>query len=371
MWYFGDGDSSNLINPNHQYLQSGSYDVTIIVNDQNGCKDTITKNVNAFNPPIASFSTLNVLCSKDIQLFVDSLSAGNYQWNFNGNQFSNLGQDFIYSFDSAGVYNIELVVDSGGCSDTMSKVIIIDSIPDAKFAVDNDCSNPIQLTNLSSSYNSIKWSFGDNDSSSFDNPTHQYLEDGIYNVSLIVMDSIGCSDTLNIEVNAHSKQVVDLVSVLDSCSGKYRFFVEPDNLANSYLWEFGDGLTSTNVNPEHIYSSLGIFNPLVIINPNAVCSDTISTVLDVTVSENNIPYLPNCFTPNNDGKNDYFEIEGNSFCEYDYYSVYSRWGQLLFKSKSLFEKWDGKKDGFDLPEGIYVIIFEGKKSFISFVTILR
>jgi gliding motility-associated-like protein len=89
------------------------------------------------------------------------------------------------------------------------------------------------------------------------------------------------------------------------------------------------------------------------------------------VSKYDIPYLPNCFTPNNDGKNDYFEIEGNSLCDYDYYSVYSRWGQLLFKSKSLYEKWDGRKDGIDLPEGVYVIIFEGKKSFISFVTILR
>jgi len=526
VWYFGDGDSSSLVSPNHHYFQNGSYDVTIIVSDLNGCNDTLMKTVNAFNPPTASFSTTSLLCSKSVQLLVDSLGQGIYQWNINGSQFSNLGQDFVFDFDSVGVFNIELIVDSAGCTDTLNKVvtidsipeasfsfitgcdtivdftnssidnvitywdfgdgnsssqinpshyyvndsvytvtliienakgckdtlvqnisyhhppvasflshvppctneisftvdslggtmykwdiggillinngqdfsvnlnsfgyidvvlvvdsagctdtlqesIFVDSIPEAKFVIDKDCGNPIQFTNLSSGFDQVSWNFDDNDSSLANNPTHLFLNNGAYNVSLTVADSNGCKDTFSMLVNAHEKIIAEVLTSLDSCRGEYQFFVNPDSMVSSYLWWFGDGVSSNQNNPTHIYSELGLYNTMVILNSNSICADSIGAILDVKASKFDIPYLPNCFTPNSDGSNDFFEVEGNSLCDYESYSVFSRWGQMLFKSQSLFEKWDGKVDGVDLPEGVYVIIINGKKPYLSFVTILR
>lgn len=370
-WFFADGDSSVLLHPSHQYALNGNYLVSLIVEDANGCKDTISKTVIYHHPPVASFFAEVIPCTNEVAVVVDSSGSALYHWQFGGLQFQNFGQDFTFSANSTGFINIVLIVDSAGCTDTISQNVFVRSIPTANFSIESNCVNPIQFVNSSHDFVSSYWMFGDGDSSIISIPLHQYVSEGNYFVSLVVSDSLGCKDTISNFVNAHTALEGEIVSLLDSCSGKYQFYINPDSLSNNLLWDFGDGTFSNLQSPVHSYINNGTYYPIVLLNPGAVCVDSITSIMTTESSIYQKQYFPNCFSPNNDGKNDFFFIVGNGLCDYTHYAIYSRWGQLIYKSTTLFEKWNGKKDGEELPEGVYVIILEGKSPLVSFVTILR
>jgi len=77
------------------------------------------------------------------------------------------------------------------------------------------------------------------------------------------------------------------------------------------------------------------------------------------------------FTPKKDGINDKYEITDKSFCKYIGYTIFNRWGQELFHTSNIRDPWDGKQNGNDLPEGVYVIILHGEKPASKFITIMR
>jgi gliding motility-associated-like protein len=78
-----------------------------------------------------------------------------------------------------------------------------------------------------------------------------------------------------------------------------------------------------------------------------------------------VPYIPNAFTPNGDGLNDYFRILGlppENITQFNL-QIFNRWGQLVFSSKDILEGWDGKLNGEVCPEGdyVWVIFYEDNK----------
>jgi gliding motility-associated-like protein len=136
-------------------------------------------------------------------------------------------------------------------------------------------------------------------------------------------------------------------------------FTNTSTNATSYLWLFGDGWVDSTRNPTHLYIDSGKFTvTLIIFNNDSICRlkpDT-STFDFITTNFCNI-YIPNVFSPNNDGKNDLFHIVAEGYSNYNLI-IYNRWGEKVFTSTDVNILWNGKLNntGADAPDGTYYYI---------------
>ena len=133
-------------------------------------------------------------------------------------------------------------------------------------------------------------------------------------------------------------------------------FVDASQLAVQWSWEFGDGSPSTQQSPYHVYQQIGSYNVCLTVSSIFNCIADTCKMVDVTEGIQ----IPNVFTPNGDGYNDYFNIEASGMTQF-HLQVFNRWGVLLFESSSAYVKWDGKTiSGDDASDGTYYYILNAK-----------
>ncbi len=148
----------------------------------------------------------------------------------------------------------------------------------------------------------------------------------------------------------------------DTCTSLFTFTAEAKN-AYSFYWKFPDGTESTEKNPALIINPDFYNKPIMlIVSPGTVCADTAFGTVSLPDSITKLT-IPNVFTPNGDGVNDYFKIEGLlSQCDEAAVEVYNRWGQLIFSDDKTYFAWDGKdKNGMEISDGVYFIMLKSKK----------
>lgn len=149
-------------------------------------------------------------------------------------------------------------------------------------------------------------------------------------------------------------------------------FVDTSILAAQWYWDFGDGMTSSQESPYHVYNAPGFYNVcLWIVSPDN-CMDSACTTIEV--EEGMI--VPNVFTPNGDGFNDDYEIRCSGMSHF-FLQIYDRWGVLMFECFSPTVRWDGKTlSGELVSEGTYYYILNANSettdySQHGFLTLLR
>ena len=280
-WYFGDGDSSSLINPSHLYLTPGTFQVQLIVYTNFGCEDTSSFSVTVHPNPVANFFA-DTVCLNAVTSFVDSSLGSPISWNWNfgdGNIDSVQNPTHIYLIYSA-FYTQLIVTNQFGCTDTILKSILVLPKVDADFYSFPSCLNRTTIFTDTSRGSPVfwNWDFGDGNFSSAQNPIHTYSSSGIFTVTLIVTNSSGCSDTL---VKNH---LVNRAPTPDFTGDTvcYGFPTSFTNLTTSYLpitsyfWDFGDGNTDTSQNPIHLYSASGIYNVLISTTNSGGCNSFIT-----------------------------------------------------------------------------------------------
>ena len=145
--------------------------------------------------------------------------------------------------------------------------------------------------------------------------------------------------------------------------------------ADSYLWDFGDGSTSTVVNPQHTYTSKGSFTVKLTATNKGACSNTISLgklILRYEV----VIFIPNTFTPNADGINDDFGVKITSLRTY-HIQIFNRYGQQLYEARDILKRWDGTYNGNPVPVGTYYYVItatslnDDNLKEAGYVTVLR
>lgn len=218
----------------------------------------------------------------------------------------------------------------------------------------------VSFTNKSVLGDEWLWDFGDGVTSTVIDPKHTYSEPGLYEVTLTVIDSNTCniSDVYrrNILVIDQGKAIFDVK--YDRCSDEL-IIDNRSERAYSYAWDFGDGTTSTDENPEHFYDEDGFYTIKLLINEDSYCSDTISSTIKIEKLGDQDFKLYNVFTPNNDDLNDCFRFDGlETFCEGIEWKVYNRWGELVFQTTDPNACWDGTLPNSEvpLPESEYFYI---------------
>jgi gliding motility-associated-like protein len=216
-WDFGEDPAdpnnfSSSIHPVHAYGNAGTYNVSLTVTTDKGCRDQTFKEVVIYPHPQADY-VYDQACEDVVTNFTSSINLGpgtevlNYSWDFgNGMQVEGPGRveaSMKYKENGgAGVYTVQLVVTAtGNCKDTISKEVIINPEPLAGFQSTNVClydstefRNDTKLA--SGSLSSWVYEFGDGSSTFGPNPNHLYFEPGRYAVTLTVISDSGCIDNV-------------------------------------------------------------------------------------------------------------------------------------------------------------------------------
>ena len=283
-WSFGDGGTSTLTNPSHTYLTAGIYTVQLITISSAGCRDTITKtnliNIGTIN---AAFTNANSVCVTVPLSFTNTSSPAPVAsaWDF-GDATTSTQTNPVKVYTAPGIYTIQLIADFGGCFDTAYSTVTVFNKPAAGFTQTNtlSCSAPltVSFTDISTNAISYNWDFGDGNTSTQQNPLHTYTATGIYDVTLIVTNRDGCSDTLRkidlVKIQPPQVTINNLtVSGCAPLTWTFSSTVLSVDPAIGYQWDFGDGGTSILPNPTHIFSA-GIYTIQLTITTAGGCTAT-------------------------------------------------------------------------------------------------
>ncbi len=292
-WQFGDGSTSTIENPSHTY-SAGTYTVSLIVTNSNGCADTLTKtDLITFGNVKADFSVPVSVCQGSDVNFVNTSSPtpSGAAWSFGDGTFSGSLQPSKV-FAKPGNYNIKLVASFDACKDSVSKSIEVLASPSVDFTGSPvvSCKAPLTVNFASntSEGGSYLWDFGDGASSNAANPSHTYLKEGFYPVKLIFTNAAGCSDSVIkedfIKIKSPVVSINDLpqkgcVPLTHSFSPK----VNSLDPVTNYMWDFGDGNTSSSPSPAHTYTLPGSYDITLFYTTSAGCSDSVKVIRGILV----------------------------------------------------------------------------------------
>ncbi|MEJ7769463.1 MAG: PKD domain-containing protein, partial [Chitinophagaceae bacterium] len=314
-WDFGDGSKSTLQNPSKVYNTVGFYNIALKVTSSTGCTNTNTKyrNIRVLSGVKANFvDPVTTVCLPPFNITYSNETSGpgniTYAWDFGNGNTSALKNPNI-SISAPGTYNVQLIARSDlGCGDTVRKAVIIKGANTAFTMPDSACLNiPVTFTNTSSPAPlSTNWNFGDGTSAQTLNAVKTFTRTGRYNV-VLVNKYAECADSLNRTISILPPPAVDFSSnTQGACKGPLTVTfqdVSPD--AVSWLWNFGDGGTSTQKNPQHVYSNAGEFDVTLTIQSRAGCKNTLTKskwirIVPPSVSISNAPAggcVPFTFSP--------------------------------------------------------------------------
>ncbi len=272
-WFFGDGDSAYTYNAGHIYPGIGTYIIMMISYAQCGI-DTVFQTVHITNsvPPTASFwlSTSTVCPGHEVSF--NNNSQGNitaYKWDFNEDWVTDNTDQVSPNQTFVSTTNISLIVYNNCSSDTAFQTVTVDStlVPNILAVADRDsvCLNDaVNFTGNGNYLVSYNWSFGDGNTSNQQNPVHSYSNYGNYQIIFTSMNLCGNSnsDTLTVVVDSNATPNPSFwLNPWNPCPGTNVYFTNNSLDTNYYVfWDFGDGATSTDVNPVHAYASLGNYD---------------------------------------------------------------------------------------------------------------
>jgi gliding motility-associated-like protein len=188
---------------------------------------------------------------------------------------------------------------------------------------------------------------------------------GNFVLKLIIFDSATCkqTDTTFYEFTTEDFADANFILERDSCSLEVKFVNQSSNLSTPFIWNFGDGDTSTEVHPKHQYTSTNTYTITLIANNGSLCADTMIKNFYIDGDTSTMIRAANVFTPNNDGLNDCYSIDGvHEKCDEFHIWIRNRWGNLFFESTNPKQCWDGKNEkGEEASAGVYYYIVQIKK----------
>jgi PKD repeat protein len=301
-WNLGFGNTSSLFTPPVvSYTTAGQHWITLQAVTSFGCVKSVSNWVKVFASPVANFSAPSVC--EDLPVSFSNLSTTGYGgsiisrlWSFgdSANSTSNLNNP-SFTYSDSGIYEIELVVNTQYCHDTVLGNVQIEPKPITEFQKsDSSGCSPLSVTfsNQSTGANSYSWNFGNGSVSSNSSPStvYNYTSSGggdtLFFVTLQATSSFGCvdekEDTIFVAGNPDAAFSHDATP---QCAPLSVNFSNQSVGAISSIWSFGDGDSSSLSNTSHTYSNSNVFienftSVLTIESING-CTDSTSDVISV------------------------------------------------------------------------------------------
>ncbi|MGB4959251.1 MAG: PKD domain-containing protein, partial [Saprospiraceae bacterium] len=288
-WILSPGNVSDTSrSPTFDFTNTGDYVLTLEMQDNWGCKTTISKDIKAV-PLHALFTSDTLSCvARAIRFKVDSdvTFVQAYHWDF-GDGTTSEEKNPLHQYKTEGVYDVcTELVDSRGCSKKICKpkfVQIIDPIADfTGDPLSSPCPPLLSaFTNKSKNATTFIWDFGDNSGLSYiNNPSHVYTDPGSFTLRLIAQMMPGCADTLIkkdfvhvLGPNASLKFDLD-----GNCTPLNVKLSATSDKPYSYIWDYGDGnitalsgLHMTN-DATYTYVTTGSYIPKLLVSDTNGCT---------------------------------------------------------------------------------------------------
>ncbi|MES2873977.1 MAG: PKD domain-containing protein [Bacteroidota bacterium] len=323
--------------------------------------------------PTASFISAgsNLCTAQQTYRFTNqSTNFQNLRWNF-GNGASvpvgSSGPAYNVTYTTSGTKQITLeAIGSNGCISTFTQQIEVTIRPDVPVIASNKpdfcLRDTIRLSTQVQSGVSFQWT-GPNNFSSTERevviPVTSTLVAGAY--SLVLTRGSCSTPPVRVVIPPIFKNPVAAFRADPAAPIKLsypitiRFYNESTD-GDSYLWDFGDSTTSTEVNPVHTYTRRGNFDVTLTVFKSNVCNASLvqGTYL---IGEAGAIFIPNTFTPNNDAVNDEFVVNMNNIRTYRI-QIFNRYGILMYSSQNLVENWNGTYNNEQVPVGTYYYVVD-------------
>lgn len=377
-WDFGvpgiNTDVSTATNPTYTYTSPGTYEVTLIADNNTICNDTVKKIIEVIEGLTVSFIHPDSVCITGNSVDFTGTASGppglNIVWNFGNDATPSTSNQLSVSnvtYNTPGNHTITLTISTDECSETSTSSIYIFKEPTIDFEIDDKlkCAPYIaQFVNLSTTDSPTQylWDFGDGTTSTEINPSHIYPNPGIYHIQLTLKTTSGCVQTLTLYrpdlVNVHpspiSKFSVDPLTA-NICDSEITF-TDLSSGALSYFYLMDDeGGYSTEKNPVHNYQTSGQKRPRQIVTNEFGCQDTSFQQLHI---EPFTVYIPNTFTPDGNQWNNVFEAVIYLPVTSWEFKIIDRWGETLFISDDPEVGWDGTYMGKLMKDDTYTYVLK-------------
>lgn len=377
IWNLGVGGPISSTGPVRQYGTPGTYQVMLAILTQQGCVDTVYKDV-VINPVPAPLYQASRVCEGDTTDFTDlstivTGSITDWQWDFGDGRGASTLASPSYPYVNAGTYTSTLTLTSdSGCVSVRPQAVIVDAIPAVPDILgDTVCfSNPAFLLASAPSDVTVNW-YRALDSETRFYQGYSYVTPALPYDETYYVESVsqrGCiSERVPVTGAVFSDESFAIVSshqVIDMPLAIVNFSAVSTLPISDYSWNFGDGSTSKEVSPAHEYLFPGIYE-VTLSGADANGCDLSASII-VEVKKVTGVHVPSAFSPNGDGINDEFQVGFYNVSQFNF-QVFNRWGQKVFESDNPDFRWDGKdENGVSVIEGVYVYVlkaldFDGDK----------
>ena len=368
---------------------------TVIATDTAGCISQSPQTVVVtVNPALGVTPSANVSICPGANTTLSAIPAGGdgtytYNWMPGGGA----GSTFTVSPAATTTYTITItdgctvLPATGTVTVTVLQVPVVIFSPNVTFGCEPTC---VTFTDASTvaggTVTNWAWDFGNGTTQSVQVPTPVCFSAGIYDITLTATSNGGCSTTSTIN---------NMITIYPQPVAQFTFGPQPTNTvdptitftdlsvdATTWSWDFGDPLNfyepnaSAQTNPTHTYADSGTYCVTLTVQNAGGCSDAITNCL--VIEPEYTFYIPSGFTPNGDGLNPVFAPKGQNIAEFTM-RIFDRWGNMIFKSGSVNEGWDGKVQNKSqvAQQDVYVYNIDvkdnlGKKhKYIGTVTIVK
>lgn len=343
--------SQNPIISSVKLNAGGQY--TVLVSSTGNCTNAAIANVVVHPTPITNITVNSPICVNSI-INLTASGGNTYSWSGPNGFTSSLSSPTIQatSVTLGGAYHVT-VTSLDGCTSTTNTNVIINAAPSP-----NITSGPnkgcaplcVEFTvNANQANLTSSWNLGNGELSNVLSPKACYLSAGVYTITSSVTDLNGCTGLTMYTVEVYPKPIADFnhapikpiinqdpfVTFTDASHG---------STITSWNWFFNSTpqWTSNEQNPTFTYTDPGTYPVTLVVTSDKGCSDTVIHPLIVGLDFG--IYVPNAFTPNDDGLNDVFQPKGYGIDKYQL-SVFDRWGEKLFYSEEFELGWKGTYEG--------------------------
>ena len=374
-FFAGDGyfDSSQVTSFQHLYSTFGFYTPRIVIEDKFKCA------VGIANGNVIRILGAEPLFGIDKKAFCDTGTVlfANYTigndpitssvWNF-GDGSSSLITDPSHRYALPGTFYPSLTVTTqGGCSKTIADTVRVYSTPIPIITGDTIvCINellPLQgslvLVDTAIAW---KWNFGNGSSSAIKNPTTSYGAAGNYTINLETSNKLGCKNNTNRIILVPPAPIINVLgNPVIPVGGSVILPITYGPNISGYNWVPPTGLSCSDC-PTPIATPKSTTTYKITATDIYGCTSSNEVTVTVVCNNNNY-YIPNTFSPNNDGNNDRFYPRGSGIARIQSMRIFNRWGELIFERKNFPANdaslgWDGTYKGKKAETDTYVYIIE-------------
>jgi gliding motility-associated-like protein len=368
---WGDGQSQILTTTaTHSYKDTGIYQLTLYVNTDNNCKDTIVKNTGVYAAPDVQFTVNDsVQCANEnkftLNLNSPRLGANLHTVHWGDNiivtQVPNRLYSHVYSKSINTVQKYVISVSSSfsnNCADTMKQIIIVYPSPEVKIKVIGLCIGDTTLFTASIRnalpIKTYAWQIGNQASGNLPTIYRSFATIGTYTASVKVSTDSLCDgfDILRVNILQRPVAAFDFEKAQrDNLATIPFYFTDRSTNANTWLWTFNSSFQTSLQNVKYDFIDTGYARVKLVVSNQNTCYDSLERLLPIM--ERIKFYIPNVFTPNADGNNDGFGLHSSQYFLIKTFrmEVFNRWGEIVFRTTDMTEHWHPEKD----QQSIYLV----------------